>query len=498
MTPHADWASSRDATARLQARESPGAMRRVGRAWRRLGVAMLACLLPLAASATQPIVARMVVEHGTASTATVAQGQSAYVEVRIDAPAVSPIGASFRVAQTSPPANGFLRILGRSQAGSPFVDASGGASESAVTAYPGSRLDPDNDVNLGNNVPGLAGIAPASNILVATLRIDVDPATPPGTYRIQPVAGVSFATEVTTQAQGADWPMSDAFFDSVVVAPTVPGPPSYVRATPGNAQATVSFNGPWVDGGSIVTSYTVTSQPPGGVDAQAGTDSTTRTITGLTNGTSYTFTVRATNAVGTGPASDPSNSVTPGTGTNTALASLVSTVPLSPSFAPATLAYTTSIVGSVYDLRLTPTPADPNASVSVAGWWVANGGTFITNLSPGSNTIPIVVTAQNGVATQTYTVTAYWLPTGMCAFTLSPLDLSNRPASGGAASVTVTSAEGCPVAAVSRQPWVSVVGVVSILGNTTVSLQIAPNTGPARSTAIQIADRLFLVTQSGP
>ena len=35
------------------------------------------------------------------------------------------------------------------------------------------------------------------------------------------------------------------------------------------------------------------------------------TVTGLTNGTAYTFTVRATNAIGTGAASDASNSVTP-------------------------------------------------------------------------------------------------------------------------------------------------------------------------------------------
>jgi hypothetical protein len=34
-------------------------------------------------------------------------------------------------------------------------------------------------------------------------------------------------------------------------------------------------------------------------------------VTGLTNGTAYTFTVKATNSVGTGPASSASNSVTP-------------------------------------------------------------------------------------------------------------------------------------------------------------------------------------------
>jgi LPXTG-motif cell wall-anchored protein len=37
-------------------------------------------------------------------------------------------------------------------------------------------------------------------------------------------------------------------------------------------------------------------------------------VTGLTNGTTYTFTVKAINAIGTGPESAPSNSVTPYSG----------------------------------------------------------------------------------------------------------------------------------------------------------------------------------------
>ena len=62
------------------------------------------------------------------------------------------------------------------------------------------------------------------------------------------------------------------------------------------------------NGGSPITSYTVTSSPGGKTATGA---SSPITVTGLTNGTAYTFTVTATNALGTGPASSPSNSVTP-------------------------------------------------------------------------------------------------------------------------------------------------------------------------------------------
>ncbi len=91
-------------------------------------------------------------------------------------------------------------------------------------------------------------------------------------------------------------------------AATVPGAPTAVTAVAASGQATVSFTSPGSNGGSAITSYTATSTP-GNIIANGS--SSPIIVTGLTNGTSYTFTVTATNNAGTGTASASSESVTP-------------------------------------------------------------------------------------------------------------------------------------------------------------------------------------------
>lgn len=90
--------------------------------------------------------------------------------------------------------------------------------------------------------------------------------------------------------------------------PTVPRAPRNVKATAGNGQATITFDVPREDGGSPITEYEVTASP-GNIQVK-GTSSPI-TITGLTNGVSYTFAVKAINVVGSSLASTPSNTVIP-------------------------------------------------------------------------------------------------------------------------------------------------------------------------------------------
>ena len=74
---------------------------------------------------------------------------------------------------------------------------------------------------------------------------------------------------------------------------------------------------------------------------------------------------------------------------------------LSPSFTSGTLAYTSSVPNSVSSLIVTPTTNDGNATATVNG---ASATTPVT-LAVGSNTVTVQVTAQDGVTTQSYTVT---------------------------------------------------------------------------------------------
>ena len=90
-----------------------------------------------------------------------------------------------------------------------------------------------------------------------------------------------------------------------IIPKTKPDAPIIGTATAGNAQATITWTEPISNGGSIITGYTITSNSGDSITVDGST--TTATISGLTNGTPYTFTVIATNIVGESLPSASSN-----------------------------------------------------------------------------------------------------------------------------------------------------------------------------------------------
>ena len=174
--------------------------------------------------------------------------------------------------------------------------------------------------------------------------------------------------------------------NSVVPAATlyVPSAPIIGNAIAGDAQAIVDFIAPLTNGGSVITGYTVTSNP-GSITA-TGTIAPI-TVTGLTNGTSYTFTVTAANAVGTSIASMSSNSVTP-------VAPVILTAPSTPTITNATAGDTQVVIDF--------TAPSNNGGSAITGYTItSNDGITATGTAS-----PLTVTGLTNGTAYTFTITA--------------------------------------------------------------------------------------------
>jgi|GEM_PF-3013016 len=186
---------------------------------------------------------------------------------------------------------------------------------------------------------------------------------------------------------------------------TVPTAPSIVTVVAGpNGFASVFWSAPASNGGSPITGYIITVSP-GGARVSVPPNFLGWGISSLTNGTSYTFTVTATNAIGTGPPSSPSKPVTPYCG-GTPLTSVTLTVSLvgggnqlqwlgNGSCNP----YSGTITATYYTVQFFGSPTTSTASYAITG----ESGTLTDSHSAGTQWTKYVLVLKdaNGNSAQT-------------------------------------------------------------------------------------------------
>jgi uncharacterized repeat protein (TIGR01451 family) len=264
------------------------------------------------------------------------------------------------------------------------VVAVAGNAQASVSWSPAQVAQPVTSYTVRNSFISVG--APLADIVVNPALGSIYPPTSlviPGLTN-----GVSYAFEVSaTNGSGA----SAFSVQSNIITPPgvgVPSAPTGATAIAGDKQAFVTWTVSASNGGSPITSYTVTRNP-GGVlvtvpppTAQSNTGSVL--ISGLTNGTAYTFTVHATNIAGNSAESAQSNAITPSTAnlpTVTIAMSGLTSVPATPAQVTYNITVTNTSQFPASNIAVANTLSTVSASIATASR-DANGKVTINLTSP--------------------------------------------------------------------------------------------------------------------
>jgi predicted RNA-binding protein with TRAM domain len=289
-------------------------------------------------------------------------------------------------------------------AGVPTLSVSGGSVGTAIDAPSAAAPSSPTAATAfaGNGKATLAWFAPTDTGGSPITGYTITPYLS-GTALAPVIVGNVVQTKIKHLTNGDSYTFTVAAINAVGTGPasslsnavtpsTLPGAPIGAAAVGGHGSATVSFTPPASNGGNAITGYTVeatdtTTRDNGGQVASGS--SSPITVTGLTNGDTYTFTVQATNATGSGSPSVASNAVVP------------SGAPGAPTGATATANSTAATVSF--------SPPASNGGSAITGYTVTAADT--TNAANGGQmasggTSPITVTGLTNGDTYTFSVTA--------------------------------------------------------------------------------------------
>ncbi len=193
------------------------------------------------------------------------------------------------------------------------VNAAGiGTSSAPISATPYSNTtvpDAPTDVvaSTGNTYIDITFSGPANDggspILYYIITDSDDNSVASGTNSPIRVDGLTNGTSYTFYVKAVNDVGFGSSSSGVTVTPyTIPSEPQNVSATAGNTYADILFSAPETDGGSSILSYIITD--PNDITTASGSSLSIR-VSGLTNGITYTFYVKAVNAAGIGSPSAP-------------------------------------------------------------------------------------------------------------------------------------------------------------------------------------------------